>query len=308
MEATQKEVSETIVIVNREKEDADKEKEIVAKDEAEATAQEEEAEALKKDAETELGKATPLLEEAAKVLNDLKKDDFYVLAGIKKPTPAVVLGMEVSCHMMKIKPKKADQNKIEGDTGGYFITARQQLLSNPAKFVTDMKEYDKESIPESVVGRVNKIIASEDFTMEKVKSASSALVAILKWSDAMMKYHELLKIVNPKRAKVKEMNEMLAKVRASLAEKRKKLKEVEDKIDALEKTFREKMDLKQSLEAKINDANKKLERAGKIIKGCAGQKVRWTEGVAELTNQQDYLVGNCLVAAGMMSYCGPYTS
>lgn len=171
-----------------------------------------------------------------------------------------------------------------------------------------MKEYDKESIPESVVGRVNKIIASDDFTMEKVRSASSALVAILKWSDAMMKYHELLKIVNPKRAKVAEMNTMLAKVRASLAEKRKKLKEVEDKIDALERTFREKMDLKQSLEAKINDSNKKLERAGKIIKGCAGQKVRWEEDVERLTNEFGFLVGNCLVAAGMLSYCGPYTS
>jgi len=38
LEATQKEVAETIVIVDREKADADKEKEIVAKDEAEATA------------------------------------------------------------------------------------------------------------------------------------------------------------------------------------------------------------------------------------------------------------------------------
>jgi len=171
-----------------------------------------------------------------------------------------------------------------------------------------MKDYDKESIPESVVTRVNKIIASEDFTMEKVKSASSALVAILKWSQAMMSYHELLKIVNPKRAKVKEMNEMLAKVRASLAEKRKKLKEVEDKIDALERTFREKMDLKQSLEAKIDDSNKKLERAGKIIKGCAGQKIRWEEDVERLTKEFEFLVGNCLVAAGMLTYCGPYTS
>ena len=171
-----------------------------------------------------------------------------------------------------------------------------------------MKEYDKEGITEATVTRVNKILVSEDFTMEKVKSASSALVAILKWSDAMMKYHELLKIVNPKREKVKEMNEMLAKVRASLAEKRKKLKEVEDKIDALEKTFKEKMDLKQSLEAKINDSNKKLERAGKIIKGCAGQKVRWEEDVSRLTKEYDYLVGNCLVAAGMLCYCGPYTS
>jgi len=49
-----------------------------------------------------------------------------------------------------------------------------------------MKEYDKERIPEAVVKRVNAILESEDFTMEKVKSASGALVAILKWSSAMM--------------------------------------------------------------------------------------------------------------------------
>jgi len=33
---------------------------------------------------------------------------------------------------------------------------------------------------------VGAIIASEDFTMEKVQSASGALVAILKWSGAML--------------------------------------------------------------------------------------------------------------------------
>ena len=41
-----------------------------------AYAQEQEAEALKNEAETELAKATPLLEEAVKVLKDIKKDEF----------------------------------------------------------------------------------------------------------------------------------------------------------------------------------------------------------------------------------------
>lgn len=62
------------------------------------------------------------------------------------------------------------------------------------------------------------------------------------------------------------------------------------------------------MEAKINDSNKKLERAGKIIKGCAGQKVRWEEDVGRLTKEYDFLVGNCLVASAMLCYCGPYTS
>lgn len=54
-----------------------------------------------------------------------------------------------------------------------------------------------------------------------------------------MQYHELLKIVNPKRLKVSEMNDKLAIVRANLAEKRKKLREVEEKIESLERMYRE---------------------------------------------------------------------
>lgn len=64
----------------------------------------------------------------------------------------------------------------------------------------------------------------------------------------MMKYHELLKIVNPKRLKVKEMNEKLAIVRANLAEKRQKLKEVEEKIENLERMFREKTETEKQLQ------------------------------------------------------------
>jgi dynein heavy chain, axonemal len=186
LERTKKEVAATMETLAVEKADAAAEREIVAKDEAEATAAETEAETLKAEAEVELGKATPLLEDAARVLAELKKDDFYVLAGIRKPTPAVVLGMEVSCHMMGHKPNKAVKNKVDGDTNGFFETARVNLLSNPGQFLKSMQEYDKENIPESTVKRVGAILASEDFTMEKVKSASQALVAILKWSSAML--------------------------------------------------------------------------------------------------------------------------
>ena len=110
-----------------------------------------------------------------------------------------------------------------------------------------MQDYDKENIPDNTVKKVNEILKSEDFGIDKVKSASMALVAIQKWSSAMMDYYELLKIVNPKRAKVAEMNAKLAVVRASLAAKRKKLKEVEEKIDGLERMFAEKQAYMASL-------------------------------------------------------------
>jgi dynein heavy chain len=104
------------------------------------------------------------------------------------------------------------------------------------------------------------------------------------------------------------MNEKLAIVRASLAEKRKKLREVEEKIDALERMFTEKKELEASLQAKIDDCNAKLGRANKIIVGLAGEKERWTQTVARLTTEYGFLIGNCLVAAGMVAYSGPFTA
>ena len=229
------------------------------------------------EAQVELNKATPLLDAAAKVLNALDKGDFYTLGGIKAPTPAVVAGMETACIMLGVKPNKKipDNQKLPNDNDCYFVTGKKELLTEPAKFLSQMKNYDKENIPENVVTKVNKIFASGRFTLEAATSASSALVGVFKWADAMMQYHELLKIVNPKREKVKEMNAKLAIVRKSLAEKRAQLKEVQDKIDKLDREFKEKVEFEASLQAQIDDSMLKLSRANKIIEGLASEKDRW---------------------------------
>eukprot|EP00352_Strombidinopsis_acuminata_P004024 CAMPEP_0176401932 /NCGR_PEP_ID=MMETSP0126-20121128/48836_1 /TAXON_ID=141414 ORGANISM="Strombidinopsis acuminatum, Strain SPMC142" /NCGR_SAMPLE_ID=MMETSP0126 /ASSEMBLY_ACC=CAM_ASM_000229 /LENGTH=297 /DNA_ID=CAMNT_0017779171 /DNA_START=1201 /DNA_END=2094 /DNA_ORIENTATION=+ len=275
-----------MIVLGKEKEDADREREIVAKDEAEAAEQESEAAALKADAEHQLSKAAPMLDDATRVLKELKKDDFYVIQSIKQPTPAIVLGMELACHMFSHKPSKKNLNRVQNDTHGYFDLSKATLLQNPGKFMQQMMDFDKENIKESTVKKVNQ----------------------QKWASAMMKYHELLKIVNPKRAKVIEMNEKLAVVRAMLKEKRQKLAEVEEKMQRLQDEFDEKKAEETKLVNEIKDAETKLHRANKIIFGLEGEKTKWTETVASLAEQFSFLVGNCLVAAGMLSYAGAFSA
>lgn len=53
---------------------------------------------------------------------------------------------------------------------------------------------------------------TENMSESKVKSASGALVAVRIWVEAMIKYYEVLKIVNPKRAIAAEMSEKLGVV------------------------------------------------------------------------------------------------
>lgn len=68
------------------------------------------------------------------------------------------------------------------------------------------------------------------------------------------------------------------------------------------------METERKLQSKIDDCNLKLDRAGKIISGLAGEKQRWTDTVAKLAAEFDLLVGNALIAAGMVAYSGPFTA
>lgn len=263
---------------------------------------------MKGEAETELAKATPLLEEAVKVLKDIKKDDLYFIKSLKQPSGNIVLVMEFCCNMFGHKPKKPNMGKSANDAAGYFDVSTLTLLKDPNQFLKDMISYDKDNIDEKIVKRVNAMLASPSFSMADIYQASPALMGIMKWIKAMMSYHELLKIVNPKRLKVKEMNEELSKVRARLEEKRNKLREVEEMMADLQAQYEEKLDNERQLVTKIDDSNKKLVRASKIIDGLAEEKVRWTATVTRLASEETLLVGDCLVAAGMIAYSGPFTA
>jgi len=95
------------------------------------------------------------------------------------------------------------------------------------------------------------MLSHPSFSMSEIASASAALTGIMKWVQAMMKYHELLKIVNPKREKVREMNIMLAEVRARLAEKIKKLEEVRAMMAELQEQYEQKLETERELTQKI---------------------------------------------------------
>jgi dynein heavy chain len=210
--------------------------------------------------------------------------------------------------MFNVKPKKDNIGKVDGDTLGFFHCAKMNIMGNANKFKNDMIEYDKENISKEVVKKVNPILNDPSFDAQSIKNASTALLGIYKWAVAMMKYYELLKIVNPKREQVKTMTEKLKVVQAELDKKRKQLAQVAAKLAELEAQMNALMTEKESLEKRIADASVKLDRANKIIEGLSGEKQRWTETVAFLSDQYDLLIGNCLVAAGMVAYSGSFTA
>jgi dynein heavy chain len=51
-----------------------------------------------------------------------------------------------------------------------------------------------------------------------------------------------------------------------------------------------------------------LERAAQLVEGFAGECEQWKQTVENLDTQYEYLLGDCILAAGFISYMGPFTS
>jgi dynein heavy chain len=283
LEKTVKEVSETKIVIAKETEDANKVKVVVAAEEQEASVQEAEVNKIKTDADKDLAVALPALENAVKKVKEIKVNDFYELKGISKPSPSIVECFKICCMLMQSgRPPKPNAQQKESDPEGYFLLAKSQLLSKPQQFLDNMIKYDKDNIADQLIDKVRPLLELEAMKAEKVAGASQALVAVRIWILAMITYHDVLKIVNPKRAIAKEMGGKLEVVQKALNEKRAQVKEINDRLDALTTNMNNLIQQQKDLDDDIADCNKKLERAEKMISGLEGEKVRWTDTVKEL--------------------------
>jgi len=307
---TQKEVGEKMVVIEGDKAKADETKKIVAKEEAEATAKAAETQAIKDDAQRDLDEALPALEQAVECLKRLKADHIREVKSLGKPPQGVILSMEAVCIMFQIPPvKKADPNNPAGKKiDDYWEASQAKLLKDPKKLLDDLMNFDKDNIPDSVITKIKPYIDREDFDPAAIKKASVACEAICMWVRAMDKYYHVSKVVEPKRVLLRKAEAELQVTMGQLNEAKRRLQEVVDKIERLEAEYNSAVEKQDQLARDIEDCQVKLDRAQKLIGGLGGEKARWTEQVQMLGAQYELIPGNALVASGMVSYAGPFTS
>jgi len=88
----------------------------------------------------------------------------------------------------------------------------------------------------------------------------------------------------------------------------KDLKECTDKVSALKAEAKECQDLKEKTESDLALNEARLVRADKLLGGLASEKSRWEGEVKRFKYEKEFLIGNCTISAGAMSYCGPFDS
>ncbi|KAL9652089.1 hypothetical protein ABK040_015890 [Willaertia magna] len=302
---TKIEIEKNMEILQVEREQAQLTQERVRVEETEAKQIEVEAREMKKSAEDDLAQVEPMLAKAVENVDLLKVPQIREVANYKSPSPAVVTVLEAVLIMFG--ETQGVKKVKDGVTYYDWWEAAKGYLSNAAKLKEDMVKYDRENIPESIIKRIQKYYFDEEFQPSRVKEISAALVAMCQWVRAMYDYYVASKEVAPKREKAKLAEDQWRQANEKLEASNKKLRQVMQQLQELEEKNNRALKEREELEAEIDLCEKKLERAAKLIDGLSDEKVRWQEMLKSYIQQQQDIVGNMIINAGVVAYLGAFT-
>jgi dynein heavy chain len=83
---------------------------------------------------------------------------------------------------------------------------------------------------------------------------------------------------------------------------------LKDRLDNLNSTYNRTMKELKAYKDELDDLQIKIDRGDKLINGLQGEKMRWEATIIDLDECYVKLVGDCILSAAFMSYCGPFPS
>ena len=181
------------------------------------------------------------------------------------------------------------------------------MMADPG-FLRTLLEFDKNSIEEETVEKLQPYIDNPEFVPKVMERVSKAAKGLCGWVRAMVTYNKVAKVVKPKKEKLAQAEADFTATMSQLDEKKKILQQVEDRIADLNSQYEISKDKKDNLERQVEDVSNKLDRANRLIGGLGGEKTRWSEMTADLKEMYNNLTGDVLISAALISYLGAFTA
>ncbi|RYG69461.1 hypothetical protein EON64_02655, partial [archaeon] len=292
LEKAAQDTAKLLTEVTADQEAADEQAKIVEVDVREANKVAADVQKIKDECQADLDEAMPAYESAVRALATLDKKSVQEMKAFNNPPEMVKFTLEAVCILLDVKPDWGEAKR---------------LLSQ-MDFMDQLKAYDKDNINPRVIKKVDKYYKDPRFVPEEVKKQSSAAMCLCMWVRAMVVYDRVAKSIEPKKNALKEAEDSLAQTMSQLNAKKSALQQVLDRVAGLQRMLKETEQKKADLEAQAQRAKKQLERAGQLLGGLGGEKVRWQESAVQLKQALRDLVGDMCLAAGCLAYLGPFTA
>jgi len=220
--------------------------------------------------EKDLRKAMPALEAAQKALDTLDKTSLTEMRSFASPPSGVMLvSAAVICLL-------APGGKVPKDKSW---KAAKVMMGNVDKFLSDLKNYDKDNIHENCRREVKPYLNDVSFKPELIRAQSQAAAGLCSWVVNILKYYDVYMEVLPKKLAFDAANAELQAARDKLARVEQKVKDLEERLQLLTRQFDAAVSDKEKCEKEASSTAIKISIANRLVVGLSSENMRWNLSV-----------------------------
>ncbi|KAA0175572.1 hypothetical protein FNF27_02982 [Cafeteria roenbergensis] len=290
LEQRAKDSAKLLLEVRHETEETERVEVTVAKEAAVVEAKAQEVHRVRMEAQQQLSAAMPRLDAAIDALDSLSKSDISEIASFAAPPPGVRTVMEAVCLLL-------------GEPTSWESARR--LLGQPG-FIKTLRNYPRDDIPPVTLRKLSRYTSDEGMSHDAVRRANAATMSLASWVHAIENYSKVASDVRPLQERVSELSTQLDAANSALEAKRRDLDTIRGEVARLVEKCEADAAAKVELEREITVAAERLTRAQQIIDGVSSEGERWASEVASMRERQDAVLGDSLLACGMLAYLAPF--
>ncbi|VTZ70290.1 dynein beta chain, putative [Plasmodium chabaudi chabaudi] len=274
--------------IEEKKKESNEKKNKIQEDSIRISSVEIETQKLAEDARKDLQNAIPELEVATQSLEQLDKKSISEVKAYTKPPDVVMQTLSIVMIILNKNPSW-DQAKIElGD----------------ANFLTKLKSFDKDSIPDKTLKKIEKFTKNPIYSPKAVKKVSAATGALCMWVHALKMYAEVYREVAPKRLRLKLAEELLSKNRKELELAMGQLSEIEKNLLLLQEQHNESTKKNDELSKSYEESCLRIENVEKFFLNITDEKNRWEKYVKDNERIKKCVYGESILSSFFLVYTG----
>eukprot|EP00698_Gefionella_okellyi_P018829 TRINITY_DN568_c0_g1_i2.p1 TRINITY_DN568_c0_g1~~TRINITY_DN568_c0_g1_i2.p1 ORF type:complete len:4478 (+),score=1217.70 TRINITY_DN568_c0_g1_i2:54-13487(+) len=270
----------------------------------------------KADAEQDLAAAEPALQRAAEALNSITVGDIAALKKMAKPPNLIkrILDGVLILNFQDVV-KVSEDPEVPRTDKALNLAQRKLLLPSwgqsvrmmtNTSFLSDLLNFPKDSVTDETCELLAPYLEMMDFTTEAARKVSGNIAGLCTWIKAMVEYHEVAIVVEPKRQAVWEAENRLHRAETELHKAIEELEVKEARLRDMQAKYDEAMATKQRLQDDADLTRRRMEAAEALITGLSDKKSTWTAQKESFDDIINRLVGDVAVSASFLTYCGPF--
>ena len=274
--------------------DADVQNEMASKEAEKAAVASAEAATIEVQAEGELAEAKPAMEAAAAAVDCLSKNMLGELKSLKQPPSGVDL-ITSACLIL-----------IEREYKNHKWDRAQKMMGNVDAFKQRLQAFRGEDITDDEIAKLQPFLSNPLFTVEEMTKKSAAAANLCNWVVNIVRFNRIYVKVKPLMDSLEAARAAKAKAEASLAAAMAIVAAVDAKLKALGEKFEIATNEKAEVEEQAAAGTARLGLAERLVGGLASENDRWAKEIDNLKESSTTLIGDCMLAAGFVSYVGAF--